>query len=115
MKKILSLSSLLLVTACTGLSVGPVMDQLKATPPVVNNYKEAMELDLGTKEYTPWLQKDYKALALFEYDEMYDYDSAEHFARKSNIAGGGKIPKPDDVSSRRIPAEYISEASAMNA
>ncbi len=112
-KSTISLIPILFIAACTSMSVGPEMEDLKKSSPVVADYKEAMEMELATTEYTPWLQKDYKALALFEYDEMYDYDSARHFARKSVRAGKGEIPKPDAVSSRDIKAQYVQEATQM--
>jgi OOP family OmpA-OmpF porin len=104
---------LLLTTACGSLGVGPVVKQVKEGPPPANNYKELVDMELPTQDYSKWLQKDYKVLTLFEYDEMFDYDSAEHFGLKSLAAGEGTILKPDAVSSRVIDPRYQTEAQAM--
>jgi OOP family OmpA-OmpF porin len=107
------LTILFLTAGCSSVTVGPVIKKVKEGPPPANNYKEALDMELNTQDYSKWLQKDYKALTLFEYDEMFDYDSAERFAIKSAMAGAGNIPKPDAVTSRTIDATYQAEANAM--
>lgn len=101
------------LTACNALTVGSPVKEVKEGPPSAANYKDAINLELDTQDYTKWLQKNYKALTLFEYDEMFDYDSAEHFAYKSLAAGRGTILKPDSVSSRVIDSRYQAEAESM--
>ena len=82
------------------------MDHLQKTGPQFKTWQEGMELNLSSDNYKDWLQKDYKALALFENDEMFDYEAAKHFSSKSLSASRGNTVKPDKVSSREIDIKY---------
>ncbi len=60
-------------------------------------------------EFTRALTDEYRALALFEADEMYDWPNAEHFAKKGLRAAQGEAVRPDEVEDRVLPEEMQSE------
>lgn len=102
--------SLLLAGACTSSS----QDGFLALEPSLDKsmtYQDILNQELNTTDYTKWLEKDYKALSVFEYVNMYDYESGDRFANKSMNAGRGVVVAPDTPSSREIDIRYQEEAT----
>lgn len=74
----------------------PNVEKVRTTAPAGDGFNER-------------LAKEYKALALFEADEMGDWQDADFFAAKSLKAGHGDSPMPSD------PAKWdISSAAARS-
>lgn len=103
-------SAVLAMTVAACASSGSGFEALKADLDPGVTYKDIMDAELNTRDYSKWLEKDYKALAVFEYVNMYDYDSGNHFANKSLRAGRGADVRPDLPSSRKIDVKYREEA-----
>ncbi len=102
--------SLLMVSACASSS----QDGFLALEPSLDKsmtYQDILDQDINSTDYTKWLAKDYKALAVFEYVNMYDYESGDHFANKSMNAGRGIVVAPDAPSSREIDIRFQEEAT----
>lgn len=60
------------------------------------------------QNFPEYLDRGYRSLAEFEAQDMVDWDDAELFAAKSNIAATGKVPYPSD------PADWdIDDPKAM--
>lgn len=65
--------------------------------------------------FTRALTQEYSKLAVFEADEMFDWDDAEHFAEKAKMAQAGETVLPDALDSRDIPDNRVGELSAARA
>lgn len=102
------------VSACSSsnFSVGSKIKTLRESETTSSTWQQVMDREIDSNNLSDWLEKDYKALAFFENDAMYDYESAEHFADKSFLAGKAKETLPDELSSRHISPKYKEEATS---
>jgi OOP family OmpA-OmpF porin len=68
----------------------------------------------GVTPFNQALTEDYRSLAVYEHDEMFDYGSSQHYAAKTRDAAAGDVVLPDDPTGyrREIPEQYISDMSA---
>jgi OmpA-OmpF porin, OOP family len=62
-------------------------------------------VDMGGNEFHHHLARDYRDLANYEADEMYDMRDARRYADKAVASAAGMPPPPDDFSERRIRAD----------
>ncbi len=112
---IFALIPLLLAACGAGMSVGTPMEQVMAGTKPGQTYKDVFDAELDSPNYLKHLAKDYRALAMFEYNAMHDYKDAETFAKKSLQARRGEAVSPTKVSERNIDISYREEAeSAYN-
>lgn len=65
--------------------------------------------DTTSNGFAGYLARDYRDLAMFEADQMYDWPDAAHFARKANVAAKGEVPAPEDLGNWSIPQERQGE------
>jgi OOP family OmpA-OmpF porin len=65
----------------------------------------------GGTPFTQALTKEYRDLAVFEADEMYDWRDANYFARRGLASAAGEMVLPEDPAARDIPDEMYSEVS----
>jgi OOP family OmpA-OmpF porin len=63
----------------------------------------------GGNAFTQALTKEYKDLAAFEADEMYDWRDAGFFARKALAAANGDNVGPQDPAERDLPQDVLPE------
>jgi OOP family OmpA-OmpF porin len=66
----------------------------------------------GGSEFTRALTEEYKQIAVFEADEMYDWPDAGYFARKGLAAANGEVVLPEDLANWDIPVGMIDELSS---
>ena len=66
--------------------------------------------------FAPQLTSEYKKLAIFEADEMYDWIDAEKHATKGMMSANGQIPMPSDPADFNIKyADKLAELQAARA
>ena len=63
----------------------------------------------GGTAFTQALTKEYRDLAVFEADEMFDWRDAGYFARRGLAAAGGEVVLPEDPVNRDLPEDSLSE------
>lgn len=61
--------------------------------------------------FTRALTSEYRDLAVFEADQMFDYADADHFAQKGLDAAQGKTVLPDQPGDRGLPDSVASETA----
>lgn len=69
----------------------------------------------GGTPFTQQLASEYRALALFEGDEMADWKDADYFARKGLAAAGGETVPPTDLADWNLPAASLDELRTARA
>lgn len=63
----------------------------------------------GGTPFTQALTKEYRDLAVFEADEMFDWRDAGYFARRGLAAAEGEVVQPEDPANRDLPADSLGE------
>jgi OOP family OmpA-OmpF porin len=63
----------------------------------------------GGTPFTQALTKEYKDLAAFEADQMYDWTDAGFYARKALAASSGQNVGPQDPAERDLPKDVLPE------
>jgi OOP family OmpA-OmpF porin len=63
----------------------------------------------GGTPFTQALTTEYRDLAVFEADEMFDWRDAGYFARRGLAAAGGEVVQPEDPANRDLPADSLGE------
>ena len=63
----------------------------------------------GGTAFTKALTKEYKDLAAFEADEMYDWTDAGFYARKALASANGENVGPQDPAERDLPKDVLPE------
>jgi OOP family OmpA-OmpF porin len=63
----------------------------------------------GGTPFTQALTKEYRDLAVFEADEMFDWRDAGYYARRGLAAAGGEVVQPEDPANRDLPADSLGE------
>lgn len=67
-------------------------------------------INMAGDDFDNRLARDYRVLANYEADEMYDFKDANLYADKATASAGGRAPAPDDLSTRRIEgAQNVTE------
>jgi OOP family OmpA-OmpF porin len=66
----------------------------------------------GGNAFTQALTKEYKDLAAFEADEMYDWRDAGFYARKALAAAAGDNVGPQDPAERDLPQDVLPEINS---
>ena len=66
----------------------------------------------GGNAFTQALTKEYKDLAAFEADEMYDWRDAGFYARKALAAANGDNVGPQDPAERDLPQDVLPEINS---
>ena len=65
--------------------------------------------------FTRALTEEYRDIALFEADQMYDWADAGYFARKGLRAAGGEVAQPEQLADWRLPAGRVDEMASARA
>ena len=99
---VLSMSLLVLLGACQSF-VGAFSAE--------DNIAAARSAGPPAGAFNTALQQEYVALAQIELDE-FDFEHADHFARKGIAAGNGESVMPEDPANWRHGAEKASELTA---
>jgi OOP family OmpA-OmpF porin len=69
----------------------------------------------GGTPFTQALTKEYKDLAAFEADEMYDWRDAGWYARRALTSASGQIVTPQDPAERDLPQDVLPEIQQTRA
>lgn len=69
----------------------------------------------GGSAFTQQLASEYRALAIFEGDEMVDWKDADYFARKGLAAANGEAVPPTDLADWDLPAGSVDELRTARA
>ncbi len=70
------------------------------------------EVEPSGPAFTQALAAEYRAFALFEADEMYDWIDAGHFARKGLRAAAGEEVEAERLEEWRVPRDHQAELAA---
>jgi OOP family OmpA-OmpF porin len=87
-----AMAALLLVAGC----VGPEIDEMRGLEATGSDFDKA-------------LAAEYRAITLFEADEMYDWLSAGHFARKGLRAAKGEVVDAEPIEAWDLPPDKAPE------
>jgi OOP family OmpA-OmpF porin len=60
-------------------------------------------------DFTKALTEEYRQIALFEADEMYDWPDAGYFARKGLRTAAGEVVEPEQIADWNLPADKVDE------
>lgn len=91
-KQIAIVGALGVLAACT-----TDLDRIRTTEPS------------GGTAFTQALTKEYRDLAVFEADEMYDWRDAGYYARRGLASADGEVVLPEDPTNRDIPSDMVNE------
>jgi OOP family OmpA-OmpF porin len=65
--------------------------------------------------FTKALTDEYRQIATFEEDEMYDHADAVYFAKKGLLSAEGEVVQPEHVEDWDIPADHVDELTSARA
>ena len=91
MKKTLRNSSVLLAIFLAGCA-GSTLD-----------YSDLRKLDVQGQDFNSALSREYKTFALYENDEMGDWNDASHFKKKAFLVALGRNTEPEVLEERTLP------------
>jgi OmpA-OmpF porin, OOP family len=67
----------------------------------------------GGSAFTQALTREYRDLAVFEADEMYDWRDAGYYARRGLAAAEGAVVAPEDPATRDLPGDTLAEIDSV--
>ncbi len=76
------------------------------------DFDAVRRLDPGTGGFADALSREYRSLALFEADQMYDWPDAARYGAKALRAAGGDAAAPERPADWRLPAEAVGAVTA---
>ena len=79
---------------------------------VTYDYEALRRLESKGGDFTQALSREYKAFALYEADQMYDWPDAAHFGDKAMLSAQGVVAMPERLADWRLPS---AEAGAIAA
>lgn len=91
-----AVSALALLGACSAATVGYDLDKLDAAQP-------------GGDAFARALTEEYRTLAKYEADEMYDWRDASYYAKKGQRSAAGEAVEPQEIAARDLPADKVGE------
>ncbi len=95
-KQIAIVGALSFLAACT-----TDLDRIRTTEPS------------GGTAFTQAMTKEYRDLAVFEADEMFDWRDAGYYARRGLASAAGEVVIPEDPTNRDIPDDMNSEIQSV--
>jgi OOP family OmpA-OmpF porin len=100
MKKTLRNSSVLLAIFLAGCA-GSTLD-----------YSDLRKLDVQGQDFNSALSREYKSFALYENDEMGDWNDASHFKKKAFLVALGRNTEPEVLEERTLPWDNRPELAS---
>jgi OOP family OmpA-OmpF porin len=100
MKKTLRNSSVLLAIFLAGCA-GSTLD-----------YSDLRKLDVQGQDFNSALSREYKTFALYENDEMGDWNDASHFKKKAFLVALGRNTEPEVLEERTLPWDNRPELAS---
>jgi len=100
MKKTLRNSSVLLAIFLAGCA-GSTLD-----------YSDLRKLDVQGQDFKSALSREYKSFALYENDEMGDWNDASHFKKKAFLVALGRNTEPEVLEERTLPWDNRPELAS---
>jgi len=101
-RTIAALAGLAFLGACASVTAPPEVDKLRVAEATGDAFTRA-------------LTQEYRELAIFEADEMYDWRDAKHHAEKGLRAANGEVVEPDTIESRHLPDDKVEVLTAARA
>ncbi|MDP9196681.1 MAG: OmpA family protein [Pseudomonadota bacterium] len=92
-KLLAAMASLALLGGCAALQGESALEALNRAKPSGSGFTQA-------------LTEEYKALANFEWKDMYDYTDGMRYAMKGLAAAKGEVVMPDDLSKRQLEPQH---------
>lgn len=81
---------------------------------VTFDYSDIREMKFTGKDFDAALGREYRELALFEADEMWDWRHATQYREKTLSAAGGNPPAPEKPGAWRLPPEKVGAITAAS-
>ncbi len=81
---------------------------------VTFDYSDIREMEITGGDFDAALGREYRELALFEADEMWDWQHAAQYREKTLSAAGGNPPAPEKPGAWRLPAEKVGAITAAS-
>lgn len=78
------------------------------------NVNTVRDYESADKSFSGYLAEEYRDLAVFEHDLMFDMRDADFFARKSLAASMGEAVTPSAVADRKLPDFAVAELSTAH-
>ena len=106
----------ILLSACTtdkvrqnlfASSISRDIDTARELPPSGTDWKDVYAKSANGATFTAFLSRNYKSLMLFEADEMYDYISADMYARRALTTAKGAVIDPLPLGEFKLPASHL--------
>ena len=94
-----ALTAIALLGGCGTTSVGYDMHDLSMAKPSGDAFTQA-------------LTTEYRVLADFEANQMYDWRDADYYAKKGLQAASGQAVQPQEIAARDLPADHVGELTS---
>jgi OmpA-OmpF porin, OOP family len=76
------------------------------------NYSDLRKLDVKGQDFNAALSREYKTFALYENDEMSDWEDAAHFKKKAFLVALGQSTEPEQLDKWNVPQKNQSELAS---
>ncbi|MFA7428738.1 MAG: OmpA family protein [Rhodospirillaceae bacterium] len=76
-----------------------------------NSVDEVRTLQTSGTDFNQRLAENYRDLAVYEADRMYDWSSARHYAAKAQMAAAGETVPPDNPADAKLRGGYANEVT----
>lgn len=98
-RAIAAMFGVLLLSACSGYNSNNAVEALNVAEAVGSPFTQA-------------LAREYRIMANYEQNQMYDYPDALHFARKGLAAAGGEVVLPEILDDWDLDDKYLKDLAA---
>lgn len=112
----LAAGAAMLLSACTtdqvrqnifASSISRDIDAARELSPAGDDWMDVYNKPANGNSFTAYLSRNYKSLMLFEADEMYDYVSADMYARRALTTSKGTVIDPLPLGEFNLPASHL--------
>ncbi len=76
------------------------------------DYSDLKKLDVQGQDFNSALSREYKTFALYENDEMGDWNDASHFKKKAFLVALGRTTEPEKLEERTLPWDNRPELAS---
>jgi OOP family OmpA-OmpF porin len=76
------------------------------------DYSDLRKLDVQGQDFNSALSREYKTFALYENDEMGDWNDASHFKKKAFLVALGRNTEPEVLEERTLPWDNRPELAS---
>lgn len=81
---------------------------------VTFDYSDLRDMDMSGDSFDSSLGREYRRLALFEADKMWDWEHAAQYRDKAILSVKGNAPLPESPSAWRLPPDKVGQLTAAS-